>query len=153
MRILVFKLNGEQYGIAADAVVEIIRAVALKPLPSLPNGLTGVFDLRGEIVPVVDVRKRFNIAGKPLDPSDHFVIVRLHDSLVGLHVDQAVELEEIDDISLSQLSDIVAGESRVKGAARVNSGMVVIYDIDAFLTKSEATEVKELIASETARVG
>src|SRR5882672_6593162 len=72
--ILLFEIGGERYGLPSVDVRELVRAVTIVPLPRAPAIVEGLINLRGRIVPVLDVRSRFRVPAKPLEPSDHFII-------------------------------------------------------------------------------
>src|SRR5205085_11996004 len=90
--VLVFEVAGRRFGLPAAAVKEVVRAVALAPLPKAPAVVEGVINLRGTVVPVLDIRGRFRLPQKPLAPSDQLIIARTGPRLAALHVDWAHEL-------------------------------------------------------------
>lgn len=92
--ILVFEVAGKRLGLEAEEVLEVQRAVAVSPLPTAPDGIEGVVDMRGRLVPVVDVRERFGLPRRPICLEDHFVIVSDAGAPVALRVDRALELRE-----------------------------------------------------------
>jgi purine-binding chemotaxis protein CheW len=71
---LIVTIASQRFGIRADDVQAIIRAVRLARLPKAPPIIEGVIDLRGTVVPVLDIRSRFRLPSKRLDPADHFII-------------------------------------------------------------------------------
>src|SRR5471030_1523511 len=101
MRLLSFNLDDHRYGVAAGAVAEIIRAVAITPLPGSPSVVEGIIDVRGAIVPVFDLRARFSLPAKPLETSDRFIIARTALRVAALHVDHVFDLVDVDDHALS----------------------------------------------------
>lgn len=141
MKVLVFTLNGNRYGINSQAVLEVVRAVKVSPLPSLPRSIAGVFDLRGQVVPLIDVRRRFGLPSGSISPSDHFIVVEMDDRLIALHVDEALELQDVEPAALEAVNEVVIGDNYIVGALSLDDGMVVIYDLPAFLSRSEAMEV------------
>ncbi len=75
--VLVFELDELQCALDSASVVEALRAVALRPMPGQPDFIAGVFDLRGSIVPVLDLRARFGRPKRPLIASDTFIVVTI----------------------------------------------------------------------------
>lgn len=145
MKILTFTLDESKYGILTEAVSEIVRSVSLVNLPGTPDVVEGVFSLRGRTVPVVNVRKRFGVSSRPLSPDDHFILVHLHGNLVGLHVDNAEDIIDLTEDKIESLKKTVAESEGVKGVVAAEEGMLVIYDVDAFLTASEVEAVAKTI--------
>ena len=147
MDVLVFELHHNRYALPAAAIIEIDRAVAITPVAGAPRAVEGVFNLRGTIVPVVDVRARFGLEPRPLDPSQHFVIVRVGARPVALRVDRADALMQVDATSIASARDAVPSARDVAGIAALEDGMVVIYDVDAFFTQAESEALAPTLAA------
>ncbi len=146
MNVLVFELENDRYAVLGDAVVEMVRAVAIAPIAGVPLGVEGVFSLRGEIVPVVDVRARFRLSTKPLHPSQHFIVVTIGSRKIALRVDDVIsfaplEVNQLDTLMLSGLPN----SKDLAGVATLDDGLVVIYDVEAFLSATEAEAIGKLI--------
>src|SRR5262245_54805748 len=94
-KLLLFELAARRCAVLARDVVEFVRAVEIRPLPHAPLVVEGIIDLRGEIVPVLDIRSRFRLAARPLQPSDHFLVVIAGARKVALRVDRALSLLEL----------------------------------------------------------
>ena len=137
MQLLLFSLDGERIAVPVDVVVESVRAVAVTPLPKAPGVVEGVIDLRGAVVPVFDMRLRFRRASRAVSPADHFVIVHAGARLAALHVDQVLDLIEVDDAAVATLDGRVRAE-HVAGVATLADGLALIHDVATFLTRAEA---------------
>src|ERR1700694_3359288 len=98
--ILVFEVGGQRYGLPTVDVRELVRAVTITPLPNAPAVIEGVVNVRGRVLPVLDVRARFRLPAKPLDPSDHFIVASAGARGVILRVDRATHLALVDDASI-----------------------------------------------------
>lgn len=91
--LLVFELEGRRFGLPAEAVDELVHAVAQTPLPGEAGGdFEGVVDVRGGIVPVMDIRRRLGMGAKAVAPSDHLIIARAGGRRVAVRVDRTLEL-------------------------------------------------------------
>jgi purine-binding chemotaxis protein CheW len=137
VRLLLFTIDENRYGIVADAVVEIVRAVAITPLPNAPAVIAGVIDVRGVVMPVFDVRRRFGLAAREVELSDHFVVVRAKRRSAVLHVDRVLDLADVDDDALSSLAGQVPSSPYVAGVVTLADGLAVIHDVDTFLSRAE----------------
>ena len=92
LSVVVFKVAEQLFALPAADVRELVHAVAIVPLPSAPAVVEGVIDLRGKIVPVLDIRSRFGLPARPVAPSDHLLIASAGEFLVAVRADRAVDL-------------------------------------------------------------
>jgi purine-binding chemotaxis protein CheW len=135
--ILVFTLGAARYALWSTDVRELIRAVAIVPLPRAPRIVEGVINLRGQIVPVLDLRARLGLVPKPLEPTDHFIVVSAGERLVAVRADRALSLVTVGTGSLDELQ----AAPFLAGAARLPDGLVLIHDLRTFLAAGETTEL------------
>lgn len=141
--ILLARLAGTQVGFSANAVREIVRSVAIAPLPGAPAIIEGAINLHGRIVPVVDVRQRLELAALPNSPEQFLIILEASDRLI------AVRVEDVDDVTVIPTSDLETPAAlspvlqRLSGVAAITNGALVIYDVDAFLTQAERDALDE----------
>jgi purine-binding chemotaxis protein CheW len=141
MEILVFSLDEGRYALPAADVLEVLPAVAVAPLPQAPRIVEGIVNVRGRIVPVLDVRARFRRAARPLAPEQHLVLARAGERTVALRVDCASELVHVDEAAISDPRAAVPGVGYVAGVAKLAEGIVLIHDIETFLSAAEAAEL------------
>jgi purine-binding chemotaxis protein CheW len=132
--ILVFEVGGQRHGLAAGDVREILRAVAAVPLPQAPPGVEGVINLRGRVIPVVDLRLRFRLPPRPVLPTDHLIVARSGDRLVALRVDRAEDLVRLDRADL-QPAGPDAGP-----VAKLADGLVPVHTLDELLPADGAAQ-------------
>jgi purine-binding chemotaxis protein CheW len=133
LEVLVFEMAGQRYALAAGDVRELLRAVALTPVPGAPPGVEGAINLRGSVVPVYDLRPYFRLPAKALELSDHLIVARLGQRSVALRVDQALDLVQIERTAITDEASAlgVAYVARVAGFPR---GLVLIRDLATLLT-------------------
>ena len=94
--------------------------------------------MRGTIVPVLDIRHRFSLAPRALTPSQHLIIARCGARLVALRVDRALDLLDVDEADIAVAADVAPGAEYVAGIARLADGVLVIHDLELFLSLDEA---------------
>jgi purine-binding chemotaxis protein CheW len=136
--ILVFEVDGRRYGLPAAEVRELARAVTIVPLPTPRALVEGVVDVRGEAVPVLDLRARLGLPAKGVEPSDHLVIARATGRTVALRVDRALELRG-GEVAAVEAAGGPGGEGDgAVGMARLADGLVPIVDLPRFLARAEA---------------
>ena len=136
--VLVFEVAGQTYGLPTDDVRELVRAVAITPLPSAPAVIEGVVNVRGRVLPVLDLRARFHLPARALDPSDHFIVAAAGPRGVILRVDRATHLAMIEEACIQAPETLGPGVDYVAGVAKVDGGMVLIHDLSTFLSAAEA---------------
>lgn len=138
MEILIFELAGQRYGIPLRSVREVVRAVAITALPMAPPVIEGIINVRGAVVPVFDLRSRFQIPPKALQPSDHLILVCARSRLAALRVDRADWMAGIGEDQLADVTTLVPRTGYVDGVAKLPDGLVLIHDIDTFLSQAES---------------
>lgn len=135
--LLVFTLDDQQYALRLEAVERIVRAAAITPLPKAPDIILGILDIQGEVVPVINVRKRFRQPEREIRPTDQFIIARARSLTVALLVDAAQSVVAEAEPGHMAMDDILAGMEYVAGVARTAAGLVLIHDLDTFLSLGE----------------
>jgi purine-binding chemotaxis protein CheW len=143
--VLVFEVAGQRYGLPIVDVLELVRAVAITPLPNAPAVIEGVVNVRGRVLPVLDVRTRFGLPARPLDPSDHFIVASAGPRGVILRVDQATQLALVDEDTVQAPETLGPGAAYVAGVAKLDDGMVLIHDLTTFLSAAEASSLEEAL--------
>ena len=134
---LLFELVEQRFALALSDVSELTRACAVQGLPKAPEVVIGVVNLRGQVVPVLDLRRRLGLPEKALDPSDCFVFARVAERRVALRVDRLLGIEELTITALGEAPNLPEGLAYVSGVAAVADGVVFIYDLELFLSGAE----------------
>lgn len=144
VEVLIFELGEHSLGFAIRDVVEVLRAVTIQPLPSAPAVVEGVINLRGAVVPVLDVRSRFGQPARPLDASQHFIVVSAG-RRVAVRVDRCRVIARMNVVRSEDAGGLPAGVSHVAGFALVPTGILVIHDLQAFLSETEAQALEAVL--------
>ncbi len=150
MHVLMVRVRGESFGIPTSEVIEVIRAVAVKPLPGAPTVISGVINVRGEIIVVMDPAVRFGHPETPVSPDDNFVLTRAGRRTLAIRVEAADDLTKIDDDSLTGAKAASPTLEKLHGVATMPDGPLVIYDVAAFLTQAEDEAIAEALATASA---
>ena len=143
--VLVFEVGGQRYGLPTVDVRELVRAVAITPLPNAPAVIEGVVNVRGRVLPVLDVRARFRMPAKALDPSDHFIVASAGPRGVILRVDRATHLAFVDEASVQPSQTLGPSATYVAGVAKLDDGLMLIHDLTTFLSAAEAASLDEAL--------
>jgi purine-binding chemotaxis protein CheW len=146
--ILLFALGTQRYALWADDVRELLRAVAIQPLPRAPRMVEGIVNLRGRIVPVLDLRARFSLPRKELEPSDHLIVAAVGSRLVAIRADRALDLIPVT-LDRAQLEELRAagGADYLAGVARLPDGLALIHDLPTFLSAGESAELDQALGA------
>lgn len=147
LEVLLFDISEKRFGIRSTQVLEVMRAVALSQIPQAPNGLEGVLNLRGQVVPVLDVRQSLGLNAKPLHHTDHMLVLQCGPNVVAVRVDRAIDLtrlttdDEVSKIDGSQLIELVAKTS--DGLVDIiNPVHLLSAEVTRVLVHAAATEMK-----------
>lgn len=144
---VVFQLDGQRHALAVEKVERVTRAARIAALPRAPRIVAGAIDLRGKIVPVLDIRARLNLATRPISLTDCFLIARAGERTVAIIADSVLGTEEVDASDITPADAVVPGLAGVKGVAATRGGMVVIQDLDRFLSLDEAHALDDALAT------
>jgi purine-binding chemotaxis protein CheW len=150
MQVVVVRVRGETFGLPAQHVVEIIRAVAVSPLPGSPPVISGVINVRGVTVVVIDPAVRFGKPEIPVKPDDNFVLVATPTRTIAVRVELAEDLVDIDDNTITAAKSASSAVDMIRGVAAMPDGALVIYDVGAFLTQAEDEAIARALANTAA---
>jgi purine-binding chemotaxis protein CheW len=146
-QLLLFDIHDQRFAMRAEAVIEVVRAVEVTPLSGAPEVVLGIIDFRGVVIPVFDLRKRFGLPRREVDPADQFIIARAAQRTVALHVDHALDLIDVDAGSIAPVANSVRTAPHVAGVATLADGLAVIQDLDAFLSAAEADSLDAALSA------
>ena len=140
---LTFMLAGEEYGVDILRVQEIKGWGKVTPIPNTPDYVRGVMNLRGTIVPIIDLRKRFNLESIEYGPTTVVIVLRIesegHDRIMGIVVDAVSDVYAVPNEELRESPDFGGNVNVdiVKGLATVDEKMVIMLNIDKLLNSDE----------------
>jgi purine-binding chemotaxis protein CheW len=148
LELLTFEIWRERFGIPLTDVREIVRAVSIARLPQAPLVVEGVINVRGSIVPTLDIRARFNLPSKAVEPSDHLVIAFAKRRLVAIRVDRVTDLVTLARSEVEDVTGAIPGSGLIAGVAKLHDGLLLIHDLATFLSVAEA-EALDGLAEQT----
>jgi purine-binding chemotaxis protein CheW len=146
VQIVGFRIGNETYGVRISAVREIVRVPEITAIPSAPEAVEGVINLRGKIVPVMDLRKRFGQQEVQSDKKNRILVVELEGKLVGLIVNAASEVLKIPPADIAAPGSLFSeGESSyVTGVAKLKNRLVILLSVDKLLHGQEFKRFEEV---------
>lgn len=135
--IVVFSLDEPRYALDLSTVERVVRAVEITPLPKAPEIVLGVINLKGQIIPVIDVRKRFRLPEREMSVDDRFIIAGTSRRLVALAADSVAGVRAIENREVVSAEEALPFAAYIQGVAKVEGDLVLIYDLDQFLSLDE----------------
>jgi purine-binding chemotaxis protein CheW len=147
MQLLLFELGSLRYALPAADVREILRAVAMAPLPKAPAIVEGIVNVRGTVVPVLDIRTRFRVPSKAVSHTDHLILASAGSRLVALRADRVLDLMDLDTSDIAAPGALVPGAEYFSGVARLADGPVRIHDLRTLLHDGEAAALDSALAA------
>jgi purine-binding chemotaxis protein CheW len=128
--VLIFKVETREYALSVHQVVEVVRMVAITPLPEAPPWVDGVLNFRGRIVPVVDLRARLGISRREPDLSTPIVITVAEAGLFGLVADELIEVLPVSGHQLDASNGQTAASPAVAAMVRHRDRLLLVLDPD-----------------------
>lgn len=129
--LVTFKLQNEEYGIDISSVQEIIRATDITPVPGAPVHVKGVINLRGKIIPVVNLRKRFNMPESDITEEQRIVVVELGEKRLGMLVDSVSQVIKLSSNVIEDIPEeaVTFDENYIKGVGKLDQRLIIILDL------------------------
>jgi len=145
LQVVGFRIGNETYGVRIGSVREIVRVPEITAVPSAPETVEGVINLRGKIIPVMDLRKRFGQTEIHSDKKNRILVVELENKLVGLIVNAASEVLKIAPSEIEPPGNLFAeGESGyVTGVGKLKGRLIILLDIAKLLQRPEYKRFEE----------
>lgn len=143
--LVVFRLDDRRYALPLAVVQGVVRAVDVTPLPHAPAIVLGAIDIHGRVVPVFNVRRRFLMPERAIRPADWFLIAHAAQHTVALVVDESEGVVDHPHDDIVMATAIVPGLEMFPGVARLADGLVLIHDLESFLSRDEARALDEAI--------
>jgi len=143
-----FRLDNEDYAIAITKIQEIILIKPITHIPQVPDSIEGLINLRGSVIPIVNLRKRFGLLPRELDDETRIIVVNVHDKTVGCVVDAVTQVMRInrDQIQPPPLGVLAVNHQYLAGLAKLDDRLMIILDIEKLF---EAEELAAPVSSAT----
>lgn len=150
--LVIFYLGDEQYGLDIAQVWEINEVHQITRVPRTPHFIEGVINLRGQITPVIDLRKRLNLPFKEHGRETRIIVVQVNDTRLGIVVDGVREVIKVPGNMIEPPSQLVAtvNSTYIRGIAKLEDRLVILFDLERLLTEDEGatlTDIKETAAA------
>lgn len=144
---VVFSLATEQYGIRITQVQEITRLSKIIKVPRAPQYVEGVVNLRGEVIPVIDLRKRFELEAREYNQFSRIIVTDIHSKKIGLIVDSVLEVLRIGKTCIENPPDICEAqgtEQILEGIASLQERMIMMLNLENLLQGKEWKKIEKI---------
>ncbi|HKK20378.1 MAG TPA: chemotaxis protein CheW, partial [candidate division Zixibacteria bacterium] len=131
LQLVSFKIGSEEFGVEILKVQEINRMVEITKVPQAPDYVEGVINLRGKVIPIIDLRKRFNLEIKEYDKNTRIVVVDITGNIMGMVVDSVSEVLRLPQSTIEPPPEIVTGinSDYIKGVAKLEDRLLIFLDL------------------------
>lgn len=141
-----FRLGSEMYALDIMKIKEIIRPQTLTPVPKAPEFIEGVINLRGAVIPIVDMRLRFDVAVEGNERSERIIICSVANKIIGLIVDEVDEVRRYSRQEIQPSPQFLKGKGSefFLGVCRKDGQLVMLVDLERILTSDEKINLERI---------
>ena len=143
--LIVFSLDQYRFALPLAVVRRVVRAAEVTPIPHAPNTVSGVVDVQGEVIPVLDVRGRMGLARRAIGLADEFLIAQMRGRTIALVVDHTDGLAAGGEMLPVGAGPDAAWFEQFQGIAQLEDGLVLIQDLEKFLSSAEALALERAL--------
>ena len=146
IQLVVFRLGKEEYGVDIQQVREIIKVTDITRVPKAPDFLEGVINLRGQITPVMDLRKRLDFPEAERDEDARIIVTEVGKNVVGMIVDSVSEVHRLPEKSIDPTPTISTevGTEFIKGVGKMGDRLLILLDLKKILSKTEEKQLEKI---------
>jgi purine-binding chemotaxis protein CheW len=146
LRIVSFLVDDREYAVDISKIIEIIYYKPATPWPESPEFVEGVVDLRGTVIPVLDLKKRLHLPSKNTARPNHILIVRFKDKMIGIVVDEVKQVVQIDEEQIQSSQNFLERTSSkyLQGVFKLNDRLVFLLSLETLLTEDEQAQLNEI---------
>jgi purine-binding chemotaxis protein CheW len=146
LQLVTFKVDNEEFGVDILKVQEINKMMNITRIPNAPDYVEGVINLRGKIVPVVDLRKRLNFPQKPYDKNTRIIVVELDGMILGFIVDSVSEVLRIPESTVEPPPSMVSGieSDYIEGIGRLDNRLLILLELKKIFLEGEKGKLHEI---------
>jgi len=145
MQLVLFALDEQRYALDLASVERVVRVVEITPLPKAPTIVLGIVNLKGDVVPVYDLRRRFRLPEREINLSDQLLIARTSKQTVALVADSISGVLEVAAEEFASGEKILSAMEYVHGVVKLPDGLVLIHDLDRFLSPEEEQSLDQAL--------
>ena len=144
MQVVSFKLGSEEYGVDIAQVQEINRMVAVTHVPRAPQFMEGVINLRGQLIPIIDLRARFGMARAEHTKNTRIVVTEIGAKRVGMVVDSVSEVLRLPADQVEPAPEMITGVDTeyIRGVGKIEDRLIILLDLGRIISGAEKRELE-----------
>lgn len=146
--VLVFTIDARRYAVDLACVTRIIRAVEINPVPKAPDSVLGIINMRGRIVPVLNLRRFLRRPERDLDLDDRLIILQAKERIVAFPADDVNGVFECPERAMVAGGAVLPEVTSLEGVMVLKDGLVLIYDLDRFLSSEVGAVFPQHLSTE-----
>jgi len=143
--ILIFKLDDLTYGVVLSVVVRVVHAVEIRILPGAPEIISGIINVQGTVIPVVNIRKRFGIQERDIEPDDRIIIAYTGRRHIAVLADSVSEVRSLHPDQIKPAQESLSYVENLKGVAKIDNELILIYDLEKFIDLDEEKQLEKAL--------
>jgi purine-binding chemotaxis protein CheW len=149
LQVVTFALGSEEYGVDIAQVQEINRMVTITHVPRAPRFMEGVINLRGQLIPIIDLRTRFGMDRSERTKNTRIVVTEIGSKRIGMVVDSVSEVLRIPVEQIEDAPDLVAGVDTeyIRGVGKMGDRLIIMLDLGRVISGTEKAELQKLEAA------
>ena len=149
LQAVTFALGSEEYGVDIAQVQEINRMVTITHVPRAPRFMEGVINLRGQLIPIIDLRTRFGMERSERTKNTRIVVTEIGNKRIGMVVDSVSEVLRIPVEQIEDAPDLVAGVDTeyIRGVGKMGDRLIIMLDLSRVISGNEKVELQKLEAA------
>ena len=146
VQVVSFRLGTEEYGVDISQVQEIIRMVEITHVPRAPHFMEGVINLRGQLIPIIDLRTRFGMVRIDATKSTRIIVTEIGNKRVGIVVDSVSEVLNIPIENVEDAPEMIAGVGTeyIQGVGKMDERLIIMLDLTMVISGDEKRELDQL---------
>lgn len=146
-RFLTFRIADEEYAVAISCVIEVIGMQKITHVPDMPEFVKGVINLRGQVIPITDIRMRFGMKTREYDDRTCIVVVNVEETFVGIVVDTVSDVLDMPEAMIAPAPQInqTPGSRYIQGLGKVNEDVKIILDVNKLLYEKKFETIDTVI--------
>ena len=152
IQVVSFHLGNEEYGVDISQVQEIIRMVDITHVPRAPHFMEGVINLRGQLIPIIDLRTRFGMGRQDHTKNTRIIVTEIATKRVGIIVDSVSEVLNLPIENVEEAPEMIAGVGTeyISGVGKMNDRLIILLELQKVISTAEKQELETLEVPATA---
>lgn len=147
LKFIVFQLGEQKYGMNLKYINGIEQVYQIIPVPNAPEGIKGIINLRGEVIPVYSLRERFGMEGEITNPEKSLLVAKSSDTVLAYEVDAVIEIEEMQEDKINDMPWVASNEatSFMEKVLHIGNEIVIAINADKVLSEETRNMVNQII--------